>query len=483
MAARPPLPTSSSDFALPPSTSTVGPGPPGEEFNPLLMRFRRPSLLAPPRATFYSEGRINSPLASSSFTTSSAHRHASTGSLSMSGEESESDREKMWTDSPPFTDSGSNTPSTPPVPCPSAVFAEKDKSTSSVDSDSSMKSNTGISSYSIETESTATVEPSTPSQPSSEVSQTPSRSKKSRRKSHPVSRNRFMPYTGVLTADATQIKVPRILTLLSESKPEENEVKSEAQFQKFVASFSTHPGIPRSLLDRGRYPDEAGDDEPVRDDPVSSDDEGDPGIAAPSSYSHPSTEPINIPKSVTPAQSVNGDDFGFSESPGTNAMDIDTFQQPSSACGSPKMTSWRYTPPPTATSAVRSNKRKMDDRYDPYPLPAKRRAVSPSVSYLRDSTPSLFAPRTPNGSGRIQLPHPIAIPVVPNSGASSPVVTPSGLNGSRPMSWGAQSVLSSPTLRAQIGLASPVLRPMMRRREDGREVEGAGEGVNGLSLE
>lgn len=166
------------------------------------------------------------------------------------------------------------------------------------------------------------------------------------------------------------------------------------------------------------------------------------------------------------------------------------------------MTSWRYTPPPTSTSAVRSNKRKsqftffhtpggqvtdlaelvVDDRYDPYPLPAKRRAVSPSVSYLRDSTPSLFAPRTPNGSGRMQLPHPIAIPVMPNSGASSPVVTPSGLNGSRPMSWGAQSVLSSPTLRAQIGLASPVLRPMMRRREDGKEVEGAGEGVNGLSL-
>lgn len=167
------------------------------------------------------------------------------------------------------------------------------------------------------------------------------------------------------------------------------------------------------------------------------------------------------------------------------------------------MTSWRYTPPPTSTSAVRSNKRKstltsclessgqvtdmpklaVDDRYDPYPLPAKRRAVSPSVSYLRDSTPSLFAPRTPNGGGRIQLPHPIAIPVMPNSGASSPVVTPSGLSGSRPMSWGASSVLSSPTLRAQIGLASPVLRPMKRRREEGKEVEGAGEGVYGLTLE
>lgn len=124
----------------------------------------------------------------------------------------------------------------------------------------------------------------------------------------------------------------------------------------------------------------------------------------------------------------------------------------------------------------------VDDRYDPYPLPAKRRAVSPSVSYLRESQPSLFTPRTPNGNGRAALPHPIAIPVVPSSGASSPVVTPSGLSGSRPLSWGPQSVLSSPTLRAQMGLGSPVLRPMMRRREE-REVDGAGEGVHGLSLE
>lgn len=35
-----------------------------------------------------------------------------------------------------------------------------------------------------------------------------------------------------------------------------------------------------------------------------------------------------------------------------------------------------------------------------------------------------------------------------------------------------------------MGLASPVLRPMMRRRDDnGKEVEGAGDAVNGLSLE
>lgn len=159
---------------------------------------------------------------------------------------------------------------------------------------------------------------------------------------------------------------------MTESKPDENEVKSEAQFQKFVASFSNHPGTPRTLLDRGRYPEEAGEDEPVREDAESSDDEDDPSIVEPFSHSHPCSEPIPIPKSVTPAQSVSGDDFGLSESPSNNAMDIDTVsrvsfyfehavdveQQPPSACGSPKMISWRCTPPPTSTSAVRSNKRK-----------------------------------------------------------------------------------------------------------------------------
>ena len=133
----------------------------------------------------------------------------------------------------------------------------------------------------------------------------------------------------------------------------------------------------------------------------------------------------------------------------------------------------------------------VDDRYDPYPLPAKRRAVSPSVSFLREN--SLFMPRTPNGHSnghghnRMSLPHPIAIPItVPNSGASSPVITPSALGSARPMSWGAQSVMSSPTMRAQmqIGLASPVLRPMMRRRAgEEREIDGAGEAVGVLTLE
>lgn len=170
--------------------------------------------------------------------------------------------------------------------------------------------------------------------------------------------------------------MPRILSLLQESHPEESEVKSEAQFQRFVASFCEFPNTPRTPRapsDRGRYPEEANTDDPVREDTPSDDEDEDPGTAVPFSYVYgSSSEPIPIPKSVTPAHSVNGDDMGLSESP--SYMDIDTvclreallgsslmltsLQRPPSACGSPKLSSWRYTPPPTSTSAVRSNKRK-----------------------------------------------------------------------------------------------------------------------------
>ena len=163
---------------------------------------------------------------------------------------------------------------------------------------------------------------------------------------------------------------------------------------------------------------------------------------------------------------------------------------------------WRYTPPPT-TSAVRSNKRKcecpfqrqrqgshvhtVDDRYDPYPTAAKRRAVSPSISYLRESHPSLSYPRTPNG--RPSLPIPLSIPApASSSAASSPTITgypfPSYSNP-RQVGIGSMSVSSSPILRPTIGLSSPILRPIPRHRRglDGeeRDVEGAGEGVNGLT--
>lgn len=105
---RPSLPTSSTDFALPPSSSSANVALPGslivsaDEANPLLLRFRRPSVLAP-KAAYFSETRLQSPLVTS-FTLPSRRRD------SLNGEESESDKDRMWTDSSPSSSSGNPTP-------------------------------------------------------------------------------------------------------------------------------------------------------------------------------------------------------------------------------------------------------------------------------------------------------------------------------------------------------------------------------------
>jgi hypothetical protein len=119
-----------------------------------------------------------------------------------------------------------------------------------------------------------------------------------------------------------QLKQPRILNLLQESRPEENEVKSEAAFQRLMSSCSElpiQPRTPRAVSDRGRYPEEAGNDESQREDTPSDDDNEDSTFAF-----FPPSEPINIAKPCTPANSINGDEMNMllSESPGI-AMDID----------------------------------------------------------------------------------------------------------------------------------------------------------------
>ncbi|RPD82221.1 hypothetical protein L226DRAFT_564823 [Lentinus tigrinus ALCF2SS1-7] len=267
------------------------------------------------------------------------------------------------------------------------------------------------------------------------------------------------------------VRVPRILALVADSHTQENEVRSEAQFQRMLASFSdspTNPRTPRGASDRGRYPEEAYGEEPQRESTPSDDEELEDSVPFAYNESAAATKP------VTPAQSINGDELSMLESPLGVAMDVD---MPSSAVSSPIISSWRYTPPPT-TSAVRNNKRKLDDRYDPYPTAAKRRAVSPSISHLREAFNGRGAPR-------LSMPIPIPIPNGVHSGSSSPIVPGSSSYWSARQSFGSASasVLSSPTLRAQIGLASPVLRPMTRSRREGeREIDGAEEGVGGLSI-
>jgi hypothetical protein len=99
--ARPALPTTSSAFALPPPPSTSSPT---DEGNQLMFRFRRPSLLAP-KASYHS----HSPLVSSY--TPSLWRRRRRSQIGI-GDESESDKERMFTDSSP---SGSSENPTPPL--------------------------------------------------------------------------------------------------------------------------------------------------------------------------------------------------------------------------------------------------------------------------------------------------------------------------------------------------------------------------------
>jgi hypothetical protein len=125
-----------------------------------------------------------------------------------------------------------------------------------------------------------------------------------------------------------QIKTPRILNLLAESRPEEAEVKSEAAFQRLITSCSDlplQPRTPRTATDRGRYPEEAVHEETQREDTPSDDEEGD-GTEEPFAFSASGgSEPINIQKPLTPAGSVNGDGMimSVSETSSDYAMEVD----------------------------------------------------------------------------------------------------------------------------------------------------------------
>jgi hypothetical protein len=127
-----------------------------------------------------------------------------------------------------------------------------------------------------------------------------------------------------------QLKLPRILNLVQESsRPDENEVKSEAQFQRLVASFSElpmQPRTPRVLSDRGRYPEEVSEERGAERCQTPSDDSDyEEADGIPFAFPQPTQEPITI-RTRTPAASVSGslcgDDMIFADSPGA-AMDVD----------------------------------------------------------------------------------------------------------------------------------------------------------------
>ncbi|EJD03672.1 uncharacterized protein FOMMEDRAFT_167014 [Fomitiporia mediterranea MF3/22] len=315
-------------------------------------------------------------------------------------------------------------------------------------------------------------------------------------------------------------KPARLLSLRAEARPDEIEVKHEAQVQRLLASFSgLPPGLgptrsARTASNRGRFPEEAGEDEEFqREDTPSDDGEVKDDVSSTIfNYKVPvGSDPINIAKPSTPVPSVLGTPEGsqgcfrgISESPG---MDIDV---PMYAIGSPAIPppvvppqQWRQTPPPTsASSAVRTAKRKYEDRFDPYAPSAKRRAVSPSISHLkdRDLVSPIVIPRSP-----VLKPRKSFSQSQTNSTTSSPTVSNSAsgyFNGngnlySLPLSGNghhrsgsSSSVVSSPTVRASMILASPILRPVprlaagLRRAAEDEEkiVDGAGENLKELNI-
>ena len=130
-----------------------------------------------------------------------------------------------------------------------------------------------------------------------------------------------------------QLKLPRILNLVRESsRPDENEVKSEAQFQRLVASFSelpTQPRTPRASSDRGRYPEEVSEERGMQRCQTPSDDSDYEDDSIPFAFAAPTQEPITI-RTRTPAASVSGSLCGediYADSPGA-AMDVDMVRVP-----------------------------------------------------------------------------------------------------------------------------------------------------------
>ncbi|KAF8506582.1 hypothetical protein F5888DRAFT_1797852 [Russula emetica] len=445
------LPTSSTDFALRASSSPLQ--SPSDDFNglnPLLFRFRRPSLLSP---KCLSDSRLSSPLATS-FTAPLRPSSAS-----------DVDRERIWADSRSASESSEN--ATPPL---NGSEADKD---AGVDSDSAMKT------------SRPQTPPRNPSSSSMDVITESSYLPHLRRLSHPV-------------------KLPRILNIVRESsRPDENEVKSEAQFQRLVASFSElpmQPRTPRAPSDRGRYPEEVSEDRDVPRCQTPSDDsdyEDADTSTIPFPFAPPTQEPITI-RTRTPVASVSGSLCGddiTADSPGGAAMDVDMVRVPFLSHLSILTPSMEIYTTSDIIIGCAHKQTKMqvlvafifhcppspllmdivdDDRFDPYPTSSKRRAVSPSVSFLRENHTSLspiYIPRSGSSSRG-----PIPVPIT-SSATGSVASSPISHNGTLPF--------ASPTMRSSMGLASPITRPMrMSRRIDGedREVDGTGEAVNGLSL-
>lgn len=162
--------------------------------------------------------------------------------------------------------------------------------------------------------------------PSSTVEMRQDGSTRTRRLTAPVRHHLKAPFLHQ-SHDVLQPKLPRIQSLAKETRPDENEVKSEAQFQRLVASFAalpTQPRTPRALCDRGRYPEEVGEDSLQNESASDGDDEDESEPDYAFAYAPPKSAPITIVNLRTPAASASGSVNGDDEiSNGVASMDVD----------------------------------------------------------------------------------------------------------------------------------------------------------------
>ncbi|CAE6473070.1 unnamed protein product [Rhizoctonia solani] len=256
-------------------------------------------------------------------------------------------------------------------------------------------------------------------------------------------------------SNGTPFKLPRLVSIQSEvSNPADAELKSEASFQRLLASNADLPGAfhphPRPRRrDRGRFPEVYLDD----DDVVDSDDD----------------DEVMVPKEF-PMDDVL-------DSPARMDVDMGSYGSPPVLGSLFSLKGWRQTPPPTVAPS-RIAKRKLDDRYEPYPQ--KRRALSPSASTFTSSASSnaqfnLSMPPTTTPRSPITTAAPAPRPgLAPSAPIAIPARTPNKAYNYTP----GGGLFGSPII------SSPVLRPVrvgLSTRGE-KEVDGAGNGVRSLDL-
>lgn len=123
-----------------------------------------------------------------------------------------------------------------------------------------------------------------------------------------------------------QLKPPRLLSLLAESNPAENELQSEAQFQRLLAAYNglpiRRPKSSRTASDRGRYPEEALVDNDDDRESSPSEDEEEYSTTAVGSMTSVSVPIVQTPGATFDEMSMS-EMFRNSPSGSVNGMDVD----------------------------------------------------------------------------------------------------------------------------------------------------------------